>query len=149
MGRYQHTETDHQRITTLELESEDKANEVREQYADQGIKVIVKSDDGIDQEFYALDFKTITDAASDPILHIKFKKDLVLYLTTSHPDSRKCLEDLNTAVQIASWKTGQTVEIRDFTLDIKETLQATKHGMKGFKDGVHPQMGYVKEAQHG
>lgn len=144
---FKHTETDTQNLTTVNMGSSDgkkTAEELKKKYEKRSILVKIKDDNGVEQEFYAVDFKTFTDHAGDPVLHFKFKKkNLILYLTTPHPDSLKCLQDLKNSVLGFTFK----IEIRDFTEDIKEMLRMLqqKEGLD-LKDGIHPGMkDYLKD----
>lgn len=120
--------------------------ELKKKYEKRGIPVKVMDDQGKEQEFVALDFKTLTDQAGDPVLHFKLKaKNLILYLTTPHPDSLKYLQYLKNSVRGFPYD----IEIRDFLVDIKDmlrNLQAQQKGQIKVEDGIHPNMKhYLKD----
>lgn len=147
---FKHTETDLQNVTTLHLENVEDGKkvleEIQKKYQKRGIPVTVKDDEGKEYEFYALDFKTFTDPAGDPVLHFKMKaKNLILYLTTPHPDSLNCLETLKKSVMGFPFK----VEIRDYLVDIKDMVKNIQQQQKGqvkAEDGIHPNMEqYIKD----
>lgn len=110
-----HIETNTQRITATDIDVLE-ADRLRQEYEKQGIKVVIDSE-GNKLEFFAIGFKTIPDPAGDPVIHIKFKKGLILYLTTPHPDSMNALRALKYLVSKIS---PQPTEIRDFMIDINE-----------------------------
>ena len=71
-------------------------------------------------------------------MHFKFKaENLILYLTTPHPDSLKCLQDLKNSVRGFPFE----IEIRDYMGDIKEMLRMLQQKeVPGLNDGIHPEM---------
>lgn len=144
---FKHTETDVQNITTVQMDcGKEVLEELKKKYERRGIPVKVMDDQGKEQEFVALDFKTLTDGAGDPVLHFKMKaKNLILYLTTPHPDSLKCLQTLKVSAVGFPFE----IEFRDYLVDMKDLLrniQQQQKGQVGVKDGIHPKMEkYLKD----
>ena len=147
---FKHTETDVQNITTVQLDNiggtKEAFEELKKKYEKRGIPVKVMDDMGKEYEFVALDFKTVTDGAGDPVLHFKMKaKNLVLYLTTPHPDSLNCLQTLKNSTVGFPFK----IELRDYMVDIKDLLrniQQQQTGQVRVEDGIHPEMKeYIKD----
>ena len=138
---FKHTETEIQNVTIVNMGSEDgkkAVEDLRKKFEKRGVQVKIIDDDGKEQEFYALDFKTLTDHAGDPVLHFKLKEKLVLYLTTQHPDSQKCLKSVMAAVKLYA---PPDTQIRDYMVDIKDMLRVVqqKEGQNN-KEGIHPKM---------
>jgi len=141
---FKHTETDVQNITTVRMDNTEGAkeaiDELKKKYEKRGIPVKVVDDKGKEHEFVALDFKTFTDGAGDPVLHFKMKaKNLILYLTTPHPDSLNCLQTLKNSTRGFPFE----IEIRDYLVDIKDLLRNIQQQQKGqiaVEDGIHPEM---------
>lgn len=147
---FKHTETSLQNITTVHMDNIESAkealDELKKKYGKLGIIVKMIDDQGKEQEFVALDFKTFTDSAGDPVLHFKMKaKNLILYLTTPHPDSVNCLQTFKNSASGFPFK----IEIRDFLIDIKDMLRNLQQQQKGqvkVEDGIHPKMKeYLKD----
>ncbi len=141
---FKHTETDIQNITTVHIDKIEGAKgaleELKKKYEKRGIPVKVMDDQGKEHEFVALDFKTLTDSAGDPVLHFKMKaKNLILYLTTPHPDSLNCLQTLKNSARGFPFE----IEIRDYLVDMKDMLRNIQQQQKGqvrVEDGIHPKM---------
>lgn len=139
---FKHTETDLQNITTVQTDigGENVIEELKKKYEKRGIPVKVQDDTGKEHEFMALDFKTLTDKAGDPVLYFKFKAtNLILYITTPHPDTLKCLQDLRNSVRGFPFE----IELRDYMLDMKDMLRNLQQQQKGevkLEDGIHPHM---------
>ena len=145
---FKHTETNLQNITTVQIDEDgEKAlEELKKKYEKRGIPVKVEDDQCKEQEFIDLDFKTLTDGAGDPVLHFKMKaKNLILYLTTPHPDSLNCLQTLKNSIRGFAFE----IEIRDYMVDIKDMLRNIQQQQKGqvkVEDGIHPNMKqYLKD----
>lgn len=138
---FKHTETNLQNITTVQMDcGKEVLEELKKKYEKRGIPVKVMDDQGKKQEFVALDFKTLTDQAGDPVLHFKLKaKNLILYLTTPHPDSLKSVQVLKKSVMRSPFE----IVVRDYLVDIKDMLrniQAQQKGQVKVEDGIHPNM---------
>lgn len=146
---FMHTETDVQNITTVQMDSIEGTKEVLEElkkkYETRGIPVKVVDDMGKESEFVALDFKTLADGAGDPVLHFKIKaNNLILYLTTPHPDSLKCLQTLKDSAMGFPFETT----FRDYLVDMKDLLRNIQQqkGQVRVEDGIHPEMEeYLKD----
>ena len=145
---FKHTETDLQNITTVQMDEEGKKglDDLKKKYEKRGIPVKVQDDTGKEQEFMALDFRTLTDNAGDPVLYFKFKEpNLLLYITTPHPDTLKCLQTLKDSVRGFPFE----IETRDYRVDMKDMLRNLQQQQKGEvkpEDGMHPHMKkYLKE----
>ena len=138
---FKHTETNIQNITTVQMDcGKEVLEELKKKYEKRGIPVKVMDDQGKEQEFVALDFNTLTDQAGDPVLHFKLKaKNLILYLTTPHPDSLKSVQVLKKSVMRSPFE----IVVRDYLVDIKDMLrniQAQQKGQVKVEDGIHPNM---------
>lgn len=147
---FKHTETNLQNITTVHMDNIGGAKgaieALKKKYEKRGIPVKVMDDMGKEHEFVALDFKTLTDGAGDPVLHFKMKaKNLILYLTTPHPDSLNCLQTLKKSAMGFPFE----IEFRDYMVDMKDLLrniQQQQKGPVGVEDGIHPEMEeYLKD----
>ncbi len=142
--KFQHTESDKQRVTMVSNISKEEALKLAEEYRKKGVSIKVKDGSGHEHEFVALDFKTVRDKAGDAVLHYKVKGDksgnweLVVYLLTSHPDTLNALDQLRVMALVKGAK-----EVRDFREDVKEQMEIFKKEREGTlkaKEGVHPMM---------
>lgn len=137
---FKHTETDVQNITTVQIGTKGALETLKKKYEKRGIPVKVMDDMGKEHEFFALDFKTLADGAGDPVLHFKMKaKNLILYLTTPHPDSLNCLQTFKKSASGFPFE----IEFRDYMVDMKDMLRNIQQQQKGqvtVEDGIHPGM---------
>ena len=71
---------------------------------------------------------TWKDHAGDDVLYFKFKhkENLVLYLETGHPESRRASDGLKLSIQMANFDAGKNYAVVDFKEYTDECYRAMK-----------------------
>lgn len=150
LPEYSHSETTHGRMTVINnTEKVKKLIEVGDEPGTITLKYPDPTPENPENEFAIklTGFAKIADAAGDEVLYIKEKaeENLLVFLLTKHPDSRRALTEL----RIALIKNGlERVVFQNIEDTIKEMMAQCKSIMAGTikpEPGVHPKMEYVKE----